>query len=1469
MRRRAYRPRGLATSRLTEPAHRSVIPSRRSPWATCSARGRSGDDRCLIGSVKTNLGHLESASGVAGLIKAALVLQRGSVPPSLNFETPNPEISFDALKLEVATILQPLTPSNGAGPVAAVNSFGFGGANAHVVLEATPAAEEIRPNPGPKTERPFVLPVSARDESALRDSAKAFRERLAAGDFELADFCYSAGARKENHSEQLVVAGQEARQLVERLDTWLDDGDSATDGIIISGTRRERSGPVVFVYTGQGPQWWAMGRQLMEREPLVDRTIRRIDELMSPLAGWSVIDELTRPEHESRIDRTAIAQPAIFALQVALTELWKSWGVEPAAAAGHSIGEVAAAFCAGIFSLEDAVRIVHQRSRLQESTGGGGRMLAAGVSAAEARRLIGGRTEQVELTAINSPDLVTLAGDARLLEELAEALETEGRFVRWLPVDYAFHTRRMDPIRDELIAELAGIQPRPGTIPFVSTVTGNVIGGEKLDADYWWRNVRRPVLFASAVSRLGEKGYQTFLEIGPHPSLRISLTQCLPSTGKSGAVFHSLRREADDWEEILSQLAGLHLAGVPVDWASVNRSAGNLVRLPNYPWQYRTHWLDEGEMAERLLPEPHPFLGKRIPAAKPLWRGDLDPNRFRFLRDHRIWNSLVFPASGYGEIGLALAKVMFPGTACVVENLESVKALFVSENDLRILQIAFEPADSSFAVYSAPRAGDDWELNARGRLLKLSKEAIEPEPANLEKIRSRLTGVIGHEQFYAEFHAIGYQFGPEFCRIENVWRTEGEALAELPVPETNEETEAGFRFHPALLDACFQASRGVQCLPPGAIPADYLFLPESIRRIQFYADQLPARLWAHARQTDDDDSAITADIFVYDDEGRRVADILGFRATRMELKRPGAGIDDFLYQSKWIPAEIPREETEAGDSLSDPGHYLILTDRGGIADALTERIESAGGTAIQVRAGREFKEASTVCFTIPADSESDLSRVFHAVAGDGRPSFSIVHCWSLDSPGVEAVDAAGLWKSQRYGVKSVLTLCQALHTCELEIAPRVYFVTRDTHAPAAGEDLVPGLASAPLRGFARVANNEHAENRWTTIDLGPEPEETMAGRIFDEIAAEADDLEVAYRGGARFVHELNRAMLESLPKRTQKRIGSPPDRDPLPFRVETDRPGVLANLSLNETRRREPDPNEVEIGIHAGGVNFRDVMKALGIYPGNPVDLLWFGDDFAGEVLRVGSRVTDFQPGDRVAGLAPGCFRSHVTVDHRLVLPLPLAMSFEEAATLPTVFLTAHHALVHLGRMKAGEKILIHAGSGGVGQAAIQVAQHLGLEIFATAGSPEKRRLMSDLGVPYVMDSRTFEFADQIMEITGGEGVDAVLNSLAGPFIPKSLSVLAPFGRFLEIGKNRRLRKIENRPRFAQGQHRLLRHRSGSAVGETPGTNRHRICRTLRTFRRRKAPATAALGLSRFRMRRRLPFHRPAQTHWQGSPFFR
>ena len=1757
MLRDAYAQAGMPANRVTYmEAHGTGTPvgdpieTRALGEVLC--QGRAEGEECIIGSVKSNIGHLESGSGIAGLIKAAMVLHKGQIPQNLNYQTPNPNIPFKELQLKVPKENMPLPRQGDLPPVTAVNSFGFGGTNAHIVLEEAPeeVPGRVEGSDPSDIKRPFLLPISANGELALRKVAESYRIFLSESAEKLAEICFSAGHYRQQMDDRLVIIGEDVRQMRGLLKAWMLNPGEA-QGVISTKSSVTSTSPV-FVFTGQGAQWWGMGQELLVSEPVFRDMVQRIDDLLKPLAGWSLVEEMNRGEDDSKIDRTDIAQPAIFALQVALAELWKSWGVLPAKVIGHSVGEVAAAYVAGIYTLEDAVRVIYHRSRLQNATGGHGRMVALGVSRDEARRLIAGHEKEIEVAVVNSPGMVTLAGDTGVLEEVVSGIENSGKFVRWLRIDYAFHTHQMEPIKDELIEVLSGIVPRAALVPFYSTVTAGLLEGEALDAHYWWRNVRESVLFAPAINKIALEGSEIFLELGPHPALENPITECLGDAGKKGVILHSLKRKEGESMTILQNLALLYNEGVEIDWATVNQASGHRVRLPKYAWNHERFWIEcDKSHRHRLQKVDHPLLGLRQPAPQPTWEFRLDPREFSYLDDHRFWDSIVFPAAGYAEIGLALTRVLFADEVVAVEDLVTKKALFISEKNVPTVRVVYREEDKSFAVYSTTDEGRNWELNSEGYLRKVDA-GVPPAAESIETIRDRMEKHATHAQYYEEYRDAGYQFGPNFSQVTNIWSRPNESIAEITVPDEVAQTVADYHFQPAVLDACFHALKGAQVIPDGAKASENFYLPAAIHRVHLYRDRPPGRFWVHAAITFDDNESVLSDIFVYDEDGERVADILGFRIDRVEQKNEEAeAIENSFYEFRWeakrlrgsrvsgepgfeAPEKIAAlvnegieerfERYKLANYLEDfasrvdslacrcveeaykalgwslhvgevfttgsllnalgivPEHHRlavaqlkalvadgvlenlddeqwkvalefsvtdVIAELGGLrvdypeyaadldlydmawprlAEVLcgdtdplevlfpggssekleafyikgadfpannemlacavaravegvparravrilevgagtgsltrsvletlpTDRIDytfTDNGPAFISEARKAFADTGSIEFGIfdieknPADQGIDPSgydlilatNVIHATSelkttlaqlksclapggllmflevtrsrngldlifgllkgwwqytdmdlrpdsalldrrqwenlladcgfgniasfvntpdaehagqtafiaergepvhdpgeqseddeGEGKPDVptvvifsdcadfsgklstlleadgkqvviasterqpaevvaginvleTIVHAGAIEVAAVtSATSPDELMAAQQKGSMHLLHLAQALAAAELEQVPTVYVLGREVGAISA-DDRISGLASAPSVALLRVARGEHPEFGWRHIDLAEESTDFDAGNVYDEIVLGDEENEVGYRDDRRYVNRLHPVKVEDEPNRIYEASGE--DGAVLPYRLQMDAPGILTNLSLNQTVRRAPAVGEIEVSVKAGGINFRDVMKALGMYPGNPVDLKWFGDDFSGIVTRVGEGVLDIKEGDEVAGMAPYCFRSYVTVNRQMVFRKAHHQSFQEAATLPTVFLTSHYALNELAGMRRGERVLIHAGTGGVGMAAIQIAKRLGLEIFATAGTPEKRKLLLELGAHHALSSRTLAFADEIMKITGGEGVDCVLNSLAGDFIPKSFSVLRNFGRFVEIGK--------------------------------------------------------------------------------------
>ena len=588
-------------------------PTEATALGTVLSAHRADGSACRVGSVKTNIGHLEAGAGIAGLIKTALILKHRTIPPNLHFKDPNPKIPFDDLKLRVVDHLEPI-PTDYPGPViAGVNSFGFGGTNAHVSLQEYRTDEH-----SPITEQApiadgidyYLLPLSARTEQGLKDLARSYQAFLQQDPTSLKDICYSASCKRNHFDHRLTLTVTDKEQLDQGLRAFLNDEVRRT--INVGRRQHERDLRPVFVFSGQGPQWWAMGRELLNHDALFRRKIEACDREIRRYSDWSLLEELLADESQSRMQDTAIAQPALFALQVALVELWQRWGITPAAIIGHSVGEVAAAHVAGALSFEDAVRVIFHRGRCMAAAPGG-RMLALGLSWEDAEQTIAPYQTRVSLAAHNSPSSITLSGEPEALEAIAKQYESSSIFCRFLPVQYAFHSQQMEPIHEPLLSALAGLDVKAPQHPIVSTVTGQLVQDTAFGTDYWWQNVRHPVRFSEALGKLIEQGHSVFIELSPQPVLAASIAQNLAHHGCRGTTVPTLRRDESDHSQMLSALGMLYSIGYPVDWSQLWPLGGRLVRLPGYPWQRESYWHEpEASKRFRMGQDQSPFAGRAI-----------------------------------------------------------------------------------------------------------------------------------------------------------------------------------------------------------------------------------------------------------------------------------------------------------------------------------------------------------------------------------------------------------------------------------------------------------------------------------------------------------------------------------------------------------------------------------------------------------------------------------------------------------------------------------------------------------------------------------------------------------------------------------------------------------------------------------------------------------------------------------------
>ncbi|BAU88120.1 hypothetical protein SLA_7254 [Streptomyces laurentii] len=1340
-----------------------------------------GDDRpsntpCLIGSVKSNLGHMESAAGIGGLIKTALMVRHRTVVPTLHYREPNPHIPFAELPVRVADALGPW-PTTGVA-LAGVSSFGFGGTNAHLVVEEPPSA--TAPNQA-VAEGTVLLTVSARDGQALRELAARYEDRLA-DDAPVRALAQAAAVRRTHHEHRLACTGASAAELRAALAAFRggEDVPGLSSGVRQAGLRSKP----VFVFAGQGPRWWPLAADLLSGDLAGEQAFRavleRADALLRRHTDWSLLDQLAADPSESRLFDTAVGQPALTAVQIALASLWRSWGIEPAAVVGHSVGEIAAAQVAGAISLEDALLIALYRGTALRAATGKGRMAVAGVSLETARTLLAERDPgQVWIAAANSPNTTVFSGDEAAVEAFAKALTNGGLYCKVLEsVEFASHCPLMEPVAASLGTTLAALRPVATTVPMISTGTGEIVPGHRLDAAYWAANLTRPVLFDTAVTALVNSGHTMFVEVSPHPMLTDAVTERLATYDAGLVAVSSLRRDQSGRATVLGELGRLYAAGHQIDFTRVHGPAGPMVDLPGYPWQRTRAWYEE-RPGRRTAHRGHPVLRERTVSALPPhavhWSAPVDLTEFPYLTDHRVGGSPVLPAALVLDAALAAARTHLGADASLDDIAFTRLTVVPDQADEATLQLVLLPGTADTAsvrLFTRAGADEEWTEAARAGLRRSAPgRAAEP----LDAVRARCTAAAPAGEHYSALRRAGLEYGAAFQGIDALWQGRREAVARLRERAALTSDRGAHLIHPAVLDSALQVLGAA--LAAQEAPLDATYVPVAAGGFRLFTEHA-APLWAHARVTMAEPGAVAitgAHVVLYDAKGTAVGEVTDITLRRLERAEDTDPVGESLLDLSWRPAPA-----DTATAPRPPGTWLLFTDAGGTAAGLAEGLRARGAVCLTVSAGAAFRKVDKDRYEVGPERREDAAALLaDLAASDIRPD-GIVHAGALDVTLPEDVGAERSAAAYDAVCLPVLHLVQELARAGQDPAPRLVLLTRGAQRAAEGDALAVG--QAPLWGLARVIGLEHAELRTTLVDLDPAGAPDESAPLLAEVLRSGEDDQVALRGGVRLTPSLQ-------PWRPVGRPG-PDARPAWTFDATRDgnhqllasRPGSLSSLRPTWRDRTPPGPGQVEIEVTAAGLNFSDVLKALDSYPGAD-GVVPLGAECAGRISAVGEGVGAYRVGDRVVAAGPGSMSAFATFDVRLVAAAPASLDDEQAAAVPIAFLTALHGLEHLARLGAGESVLVHSATGGVGLAALQVARRHGARVFATAGTPAKRDLLLRLGVERVWDSRTLDFADGIREATGGRGVDVVLNSASGEVLVRSLRLVAPGGRFVEIGK--------------------------------------------------------------------------------------
>ncbi len=1658
--RRAYEQAGISPNEIdyleahgTGTAVGDPIETR----AIGEAIGKHRKTPLLIGSVKSNVGHLETASGVAGLAKALYSLQHREVPATIGIRKLNPRIKFDEWNLSVVTKAQPLKPEGRL--VIGINSFGFGGANAHVILESAPEKAET---PRQTPDAPLPIRLSARSEAALTDNARALAKHFLEADQGFYDIAHTLFHHREQHSHGVLCFANSAEEAATALHQFAE-GDAAQ--VTVLERLADAKGPV-FVYDGNGCQWETMGGDLLDTDADFTAAIDRVDALFQRYGSFSLRDELAgrnqQEGEEGRFVRTEIAQPALFALQVALTEWLKAQGVTPAAVFGHSVGEVAAAWASGALSLEDAVKVIYYRSDYQGKTRGLGEMTAVAMSADDiAPWLAKPEFNRVSLAGINSPKGITLAGDREQLSELEASLSAQDIFAKRLPLDYAFHSPAMDSIKAGVVEALADISPKATEIPYYSTVTGALSEGTALDAHYWWLNIREPVLFDSAASAIIEQGYNVFVEVGAHPILRRYLNESLRQQELSGLVFGTIERHKPGLDGLTRTLSQLLLSGLSLNSQRFFPVEGQRVLLPRYSWQRTQLWVQGTNDGQGLLSRyyQHPLLGYPLAQQEHTWESQLDTKRQPWLADHVVGEGAVFPGAGFVELALAAALQQKETPVLDIEELEIRAPLLLDGPNGRAMRLTLDPEDGRLEIHSRePSTGSEWQLNAVARRMRESRGfLLNRQAPALPKRDADYT--LDEHLHMAE--RIGLHYGPAFQAIQRGWIEGDSVIGEIQLSDAVTAQLDTLHVHPGILDSAFQMFIPLLA-QHSEFAAQLAFVPVRVGRIQVNAEA-GAPVLARAVMGKRAPHSFTADFELFDAQGRAVAVLSQTRFKAIRLNR--AHHQHFSYldveltpaplQAATLPlpaealarlmalsdaytastgqryaqevaplldrlseafAQQGSEEAQDDEQALPPetiwqllvqdypdyfapihvvgrlglhrepllngsdtleslsissehlaginrvligengwqvlahelgalieaslatlptGQRLCVLEAGACAPALGQRLleqlahgkpgvndtyhyralttsDTARHQAEQLQERYPLMDIHPLDEALPALADAQKAQLAFVSADVTQPERTRqlmdvlptqlapgaqvlvigIHPsrWLDDLLATPGIDQAALeqstlmeWLSaQGLSVSAPMELEESgaylLHAQQPEhrdthtsaVTAQTLLVA-DAHQEAFAAQLAEQLNhhsghktwlqvssntpqalldnvladvsetpavfnvldlrklgsattddqtqrcfdaqqwslaleasgleaqgakvtlwlptqgyqsadDAALWGFGRSLANEAVGHSVTLIDLPLAPNAAVCDTLAASIATPDSENELVIDPqGTRFA-----TRLRTLPApHPAKADSSAPTRQAMTLGFAL--PGQLRQLQWRPRPLPELGADDVEVRVKATGLNFRDVMYTLGLLSDEAIENGFAGPtlglEFSGEVVAVGSNVTHVAPGQGVVGFGPASFSDRVIASQHAVAPLPEGVSYAAAATIPTTFFTVYYALKHLARLEPGEKVLIHGAAGGVGIAALQIAQWMGAEIYATVGSEEKRDFLRLMGEERLYDSRSLTFAEEILEDTQGEGVDIVLNSLAGEAINQNLRALRPFGRFLELGK--------------------------------------------------------------------------------------
>ncbi|MCH7866542.1 MAG: acyltransferase domain-containing protein [Myxococcales bacterium] len=1374
----AYRTAGLAASEIDfVEAHGTGTwigdPVEIAALGDVMCEGRAADRPLLISSIKGNIGHAESASGAAGLIRAALAIERRVVPAQLHFETPNPQIAWDEVPIVVQREATPWPERDVAR--AAVNSFGISGTNAHVVLESAPALDECVES---SFDGPLLLPITAHDSNALSELASLHLEQLREtawvddeetkpqakairGPIALTDLGYTLARRRSHHSERLSIVADSPAALALELEAYLAGTPSPA---CQSGRARAGGpGPLVFVFPGQGGQWAGMGADLLDRSSAFRTSIEASDAAYRKHVDWSLVDVLRDSLRDGGpFERLSVLQPVLVAVQIALADMLADCGIVPDAVMGQSVGEIAAAAVAGVFPREEIARLVCLRGAAVEHAAGKGAMGLIALSEDETREAIASAGDRLEVAGQNGPASTLIAGDRDPLISMIKRLEARGVFARTLDVDFASHCFHMDPLLEAFSAELGALAPNEASCSIYSTVEGDVISGPALGTDYWLRNLRQRVRFSDAMMRALEPAESTFVELSPHPTLGTPIGEIAAVLGKTARTFATLRRGQPGQESMLRLLGSLFTTGHPVDMKRLYPQGRN-VRLPLYPYQKRTLWFGSRRRPRQSAPI-HPLLGKRShDAAAPRhqrWETliDLDTTQAFGLAERDDLTAL--PAGFCIEVALAAAADVWPDCGARVTRMRlptdpPLRGADGTAESRFVLQVNFVAgAEGSGRLNLYTRnledSGAAWRHAAAAEVSTLADDnqddAFGEQREDLAQIRKRIATEVAPEWSKAVLARAGAGFARRVDGLRTLHLGKDELLARIEIPTACQNDIGHYHLHPVLIETGI-ALAGCVLEPPEGGP-----FARGLSSLTCFA-RCEESNWCHAKLAADGRSI---DLSFYSESGKRLAEIEGLR-TRPGASPGRASAERFIHQIAWSPVKDTVEPGRNG------GNDAVFPNR-------SERWIVAAADATEARL--QARALGSRCLAIANLEAGHIKRL--AETGDAPGLLLLAYDFANDF----------FWSPAEVGVGTTpfarLLDCLAAEDTTLG---EVVVVTRGVHRDDKPSALTE-QASAIAWGIATTEGQRADAKgpRYSAIDLPSDPSVNDATTVARFLAERGDGPAYAFVVDRWLEPKLVQSALSD-----NRQVAAGSDAC---FAAQLEPQAYGESCVVLRAREvAQPKPFEVTVRVHAAGLSQLDTRAALGL--GEDLQALdstraaatklGLGRECAGNIVAVGNCVTEFRVGDAVVGLAQGAVASHVTTPAAWLSPLPDGFTFAAGAALPLAHVVAERALLDLARVTPGERVLVLAGAGGVGLAITQVARRLGAHVLAASSTERRRSALKASGAELTCDVSGSAIVSAARAWVEDGGVDVVLCAFDDSRIEQASETLAASGRFIDL----------------------------------------------------------------------------------------